>query len=289
METEHVLTGRPSRAYALSRFAEISLSFTAKTWVIVAVFGQWLFVAYLVLLYGHGLIHADWKILNAVMPQGYVPGQTAGNLAHVVHIALGALLTSSLTLQLLPWLRRHAPRVHRWNGRVFMVSVVLSTLTALYMTWFRSFTYGDVWQHLGVTLTALLILFCTAKAYTFARAHRFAEHRPWALRLFLVANGVWFFRIMLMAWILINHGPAGFDPKTFTGPALTIISFAETLVPLAVLELYLRAQRSPSILQRISVATLLMTLTLATVLGIFGATMGMWLPALKSIGLATAG
>ena len=101
-----------------------------------------------------------------------------------------------------------------------------------------------------------------------------------ALRLFLVVSGVWFFRIGLMLWIVVNRGPAGFDPVTFSGPFLTILSFAQYLLPLAVLELYFRAQRSTMAGVHVSMAAGLTVLTLVTAGGIAAATMLMWLPRL---------
>ena len=98
--------------------------------------------------------------------------------------------------------------------------------------------------------------------------------------MFLVANGVWFYRVGLMFWILINHGPVGFDGDTFTGPALSFLSFAQFLVPLAVLEAYFWAQRQAGAGSRLGFAAGLLTLTIAMGVGIFGALMGMWLPRL---------
>ena len=68
---------------------------------------------------------------------------------------------------------------------------------------------------------------------------------------------------------------------TFAGPFLTILSFSTYLLPLAVLELYLRAQDRGSAPARIAVASLVGALTLVTALGVFGATVGMWLPRLR--------
>jgi hypothetical protein len=124
-------------------------------------------------------------------------------------------------------------------------------------------------------LNALLILWFAAMALTTARARQFAEHRRWALRLYLVVAGVWFFRVGLMAWLLVWRAPVGFDGKTFTGPLLTGLAFGQTLVPLAVLELYLRSKTPGA--QR-GLAVVLAMLTVVTAVGIVGATMGMWLP-----------
>jgi hypothetical protein len=134
-------------------------------------------------------------------------------------------------------------------------------------------------QHLSISLNALVIMGCAVMALRYARARRFAEHRRWALRLFLVSGGVWFFRVGLMLWLIIHRAPVGFDPKTFQGPFLTFLGLAQFLLPLAVLELYLRAERS-SPLGRLAMAGGLVVLTLAMGAGIGAATVGMWLPRL---------
>ena len=36
-------------------------------------------------------------------------------------------------------------------------------------------------------------------------------------------NGVWFFWLGLLLWLMIHQQPVGFDPKTFTGPFLTFL------------------------------------------------------------------
>ncbi len=85
-----------------------------------------------------------------------------------------------------------------------------------------------------------------------------------------------------MFWLVINKGPVGFDPSTFTGPFITFLSFAQYLLPLAVLEIYLRAQDRPGSLRRFATATILFVLTGAMGVGIFAATVGMWLPRIKA-------
>lgn len=60
---------------------------------------------------------------------------------------------------------------------------------------------------------------------------RFDSHRRWALRLFLVVGGVWFFGIGLLASIVANQCPVGFNPNPFSGPFLSVLSFAQFLLP----------------------------------------------------------
>jgi len=74
----------------------------------------------------------------------------------------------------------------------------------------------------------------------------------------------------------------GFNAATFSGPFLTFMSFGQYLVPLAVLEIYLRTQERAGAPGRLATAAGLFVLTVAMGVGIFAATMGMWLPRIKA-------
>jgi len=195
-----------------------------------------------------------------------------------MHILFAAIVTIGGPLQLVPTIRARAPSFHRWNGRIYMLTACSAALTGLYMVWIRGGTAGDTVQHVGISLLAVLIMLCAAMALRYALARNLNVHRRWALRLFLVVSGGWFFRVGLFFWLILNRGPAGFDPKTFQGPFLSFLSFAQCLVPLAVLEIYLRSRDRAGPLGRIATASALFVLTVAMGVGIFGATMGIWLP-----------
>jgi tetratricopeptide (TPR) repeat protein len=81
---------------------------------------------------------------------------------------------------------------------------------------------------------------------------------------------------------LLNHGPFGFNPATFSGPFLTFISFGQYLVPLAVLQLYFHVQKRPGFLQRVALAVLLFALTLGLAAGTFAVTASVWAPTVKA-------
>jgi tetratricopeptide (TPR) repeat protein len=80
---------------------------------------------------------------------------------------------------------------------------------------------------------------------------------------------------------LLFKGPVGFDPRTGQGPFITFLVYASYLVPLAVLELYLRAERSGAT-GRIAMASALLFLTVAMGAGIVGAAIGSWVPRIKA-------
>lgn len=81
-----------------------------------------------------------------------------------------------------------------------------------------------------------------------------------------------------MFWILINNGPVGFAPETFTGPFLYFWDFGQYLLPLAVLELYMYTRDRAGATGRFAMAAGLGILTVAMGLGTFVATIGVWLP-----------
>jgi hypothetical protein len=253
------------------------LRWAVQAWCSVAVAGQLLFAAYVLAFYGRATLAGAPQRWNQVLPHGWVPGDAAGNAVVASHLLFAVVVLVCGALQLLPWLRRHAPAVHRWSGRVFVGGAVVMAVGGIVMIATRG-TVGDLSQHVATSLNGLLILLCAALAWRDALARRFDSHRRWALRLYLLVSGVWFFRIGLMAWIVLNQGPAGFDPHTFRGPALTTIAFAQTLLPLAVLELYLRVRAGGSTRARTAMAGGLGALTLLTALGIGAASMIMWLP-----------
>jgi uncharacterized membrane protein len=249
-------------------------------WFVVAAIGQGLFALYVALFYGGSMLAGEPERWNRVSRHLYNAGDMPGNLAMGAHVLLAVVILLGGVLQLSPALRRAAPQLHRWNGRVYLTTAAVMCVSGLYMVWVRG-SVGDTAQHIAISLNALLILLFGGLALREVRAGRLAQHREWAMRLVLAVAGVWFFRITLMAWVIAHRAPVGFDPKTFTGPFLTTLAFAQTLVPLAVLQLYFFAQRSgrPSV-QRMTTATLAL-LTVLTAAGVAGAVLGMWLPHLR--------
>lgn len=260
---------RPARASLLSR--------AAATWFVVAVVGQLMFVIYILSFYASSAIIGNFAAWNKILPRGHVAGDTMGNVAMAIHVLIAAIVTVGGCLQLIPALRARFPAFHRWNGRLYLVTVVTASLTGLLLVWTRS-GVNSFWQHMTISINAVLILVAAWYSVRHAMAGEIAAHRRWALRLFMLVSGSWFFRVILMFWIAINAGPAGFDPATFTGPALVVIGFMQYLLPLAVLEIYFAAQQSGDGRARTGTAVLLFILTAAMAVGIAVATVGMWLP-----------
>ncbi|GAB5414986.1 MAG: DUF2306 domain-containing protein [Congregibacter sp.] len=254
-----------------------TMRWLVRLWFSLAALGHWIFVAYIVSAFylpitQHGLI----AMADTHLPSGYREGELFGNLVIAAHVLVAAIVIGVGPLQLVPALRDKYPRVHRYLGRSYLIAAVIGATGGLWVTWTRG-AVGNVFNDLGVSLDAFLILLCARFALKYAFAREIAVHRRWAMRLFMVASAVWFFRVGLMGWVM-STGGVGMDFDTFTGPALYVLGIAQFALPLAMLEWYFRCQRLSGGAERWAFNATLLGLTVFMTLGIFAATLGMWFP-----------
>ena len=265
----------------LGSLADKSLTAATRFWFAVTLIGQFAFAFSVAIFYGLTALRGNFQAWNRVLAHGYEAGATMGNAALGGHILFAMVINIAGTLQLIAGVRNRFPAFHRWNGRVFVLGAFTQAITGLYLTLSGRRIVGDATQHIISVLGALLIMFCAGAALRFAMARDFATHRRWALRLFLVASASWFFRLGFFLTLVV-FGPIGFDPTTFSGPLLTFWSLAQYLLPLGVLELYVRAQSHPGALRRMATASVLFVLTLAMGAGIAAVSLGSWVPNVKA-------
>lgn len=253
----------------------LSLRQAARGWFVVTLIGQLMFTLFIIGFYYASIVtdnFAGWDAKPNIT--GFEPGDAAGNRQFAGHVLLAAVMTLAGLAQLVPALRRRWPRLHRWSGRLFLATAALLALGGLWLTWGRG-SYLTVTGALAISIDAALILFCGAQAFITARARDFAAHRRWALRTFIVASGVWFMRVGYMAWALATRG-AGMS-RGMDGPFDLFWAFATYLLPLAVLELYLRAERGSARAQGAMAAGLWLG-NVVILAGSIGAWALMWMP-----------
>lgn len=244
---------------------------------LVIVVGQWIFLSYVIGFYGYSIVTGNFAIWNEVLPKGYIPGDTLGNLAVACHMIFAIIILLSGPLQFIPAIRARFPKFHHWNGRIYISIIVLASLGGLFMVWTRgsaSGRFGDI----AISVNALFIIVFALFTVSYAIKRNILVHQRWALRLFMVVSGVWFFRVGLMFWLLVNKGPVGFDLETFQGPFLWFLSYAQYILPLLILEIYFLVQKSEGKYARYLVSLMLLVFALILCIGIFAAAAGMWLP-----------
>src|SRR5260221_7484394 len=213
--------------------ASTALKAAARFWFAVTAAGQLIFAVYVTLFYGGTAANGHVEMWRRHLTHGIVRGDALGNVALVFHLIAAVILSAGGAIQLIPQVRNAVPRFHRWLGRIYIVTAVLTSVAALYMVWVRG-TVGDLSQHLGGSLNGVLIILFAGLALRTAMARKLGVHRPWALRLFLVVSGVWYLRVGLMAWLNLNHRPVGFNPKSITRRFIMEPTLAQCLFDLAV-------------------------------------------------------
>jgi hypothetical protein len=238
--------------------------------------GQLLFTAFILLFYYPSSLSGHFERWNSKpLITGFVAGDTVGNLFFAAHVLMAAVISFGGLVQLVPAIRGRWPAVHRWNGRLYLVCALALSLDGLWLVWGRG-SWMNLTGAFGISLDALLILAFAALAWRSARARRFAEHRRWAIRLFAVASAVWFMRVGYMAWGIATGGAGIGD--AMDGPFDLFLAFANSLLPLGVAELYLRAGARGTPTAKKGVAALLAVGGIIILTGSAGAWMMMWSP-----------
>ncbi|MCL2912388.1 DUF2306 domain-containing protein [Shewanella corallii] len=252
------------------------LGWSAKIWFLVTAIGQWLFVAYIAGYYGSRFAaYGVDGFEETRLANGFITGDSVGNNMLALHILGAGLIIAAGQLQLMPNIRSKIPRIHRYSGWFYIIASIIVSMAGTYLTWARERAIGSAVQDIGTTTSGVLVVAFAALGLYYAINEDFASHRRWMLRLFMVVSAVWFLRLMTYGWFMTTGG-IGIDTKTFSGPFLEIVSYAQFVIPLAGLQLYFWAQKSKSRLAANFSAAVILLLTSAMAIGIF-AVGGSWI------------
>jgi uncharacterized membrane protein len=116
----------------------------------------------------------------------------AGFARHVtltlIHILPGALFLVLAPLQFVPGIRAKHLRLHRWMGRVLLISGLIIGTSALVMSY--TMNIGGTNETAATTLYGILFLICLMQAYRYIRRKNIARHREWMIRAYGIGLGV---------------------------------------------------------------------------------------------------
>ncbi len=243
--------------------ADAVLDVAAGLWFVSTLVGQAVFLYYILAFYASPTIAGNFAAwgANPFLEKGFIDGDARGNLAFAAHVMVAALVTFFGMLQIVPQIRARALPFHRWNGRIFLTSAIIASLSGFYMVWARG-EIGDMTNALAISLNGFLIVIFAALALKTVLARDIDSHRRWAMRTLLAANGVFFLRLGVFGFIVITQ-------QNISAFQFQVFQFASFLLPLAVLELYFRA-RVNGALAKLSMAIGLVGCAVYTGVGIVG-------------------
>ncbi|MEM8554334.1 MAG: DUF2306 domain-containing protein [Pseudomonadota bacterium] len=164
-----------------------------------------------------------------------------------LHMAFGAVITGLAIFQTVGPLRRRAPWVHRWSGRVVIVCAIVTALGGLVYMAVKG-TVGGPDMTLAFTVYGLLMLWCAWQTAQRAMARDYDAHREWALRLIILAMASWIYRVHYGLWFVTMHGWE-VNTEDFSGLFDRVNVWAFFVPYLCILELVLwRKRRMRSVL-----------------------------------------
>ncbi|NRB19023.1 MAG: DUF2306 domain-containing protein [Rhodobacteraceae bacterium] len=148
-------------------------------------------------------------------------------LAFFAHITLAPVALMLMPFQFWTWLRARRPKVHRWIGRAFGVSILLAGVGGLLMA--AGTTAGPVaaW---GFGALAVLWLGSTGYGIWLAQQGRIAEHQRWMIRSAALTFAAVTLRLYMPLLFMTLGGEAGY----------TAVAWLCWLPNLLVAEWYLR-------------------------------------------------
>ena len=152
------------------KLAKKLLDLSAKFWFATLLVGQALFSYYIVMLYYMATLNQDIEQFNQVMPGGHIQGDFWGNVAVVIHVLFAAIITVGGLMQLIPFIRSKWPAIHRWNGRLYVMTALIMSLSGMFMVLTRyEKIVGGLIGHIAIMVNGAIIIVCAVKAFKYAR------------------------------------------------------------------------------------------------------------------------
>ena len=253
-----------------------ALSVSGMTWFVAAAIGQFAFVTYIASFYYASTIQGDFARIDGRVVHGFIQGDMLGNALFLSHVLLAFWITASGPLQLIPQVRNRFRTFHRWNGRFYLTVALVTSTGALILSYLRP-QFGGVQLLLVNTIDGVLIIAFALLTLRAALRRRFEDHRRWALRMFIVVSGVWFFRLGYGFYYFLTAGKMPGTNMTLTGPA-DLGAACTWGIALLGLEFYLHAQRSNSGALKLAAAAMAFTAAGATLIASYMAAQIFWLP-----------
>lgn len=104
-------------------------------------------------------------------------------VAAIAHFAGSGLALAIGMFQLNTWLRSRIPGMHRWLGRLYVMSIAVGSVSGFVLALESS---GGFVAQAGFALMAVCWAACTFAAYRHIRAGHLVAHRKWMIRSFAI-------------------------------------------------------------------------------------------------------
>lgn len=153
-------------------------------------------------------------------------------IKYMAHFLLGAIALTGGALQFHSGLRENSPSVHRGIGKVYLISVLLSGISALIMSFN---TIAGIYSGIGFFLLAVGWLTSAFFGYVAIRKGEVANHKRWMIRNYALTLSA----VTLRLYLGVALGALNTSFET----AYIVISFACWVPNLLLAELYIQRNK----------------------------------------------
>jgi Predicted membrane protein (DUF2306) len=237
------------------------LRWSGRLFYFTTLAGSAIFAIY-VLLRGTGTTFENfvqWKDLISGFPMRTAADWIA-NVGIGMHFLMGTVLVLAWPILFSSRIRARHRRVHRWTGRVYVTAGLLAGVGGMsYILTHGAFSRS---ASIAFGIWGGVVMVSAVMSYVHARAKRFDLHRAWAIRLFALVLGSWFFDIEFQAWKDLTGG-VGIGEGDMAGPFDYAILYLFFVPNLLVAEFFIRNTHKrialPLIVKRTAVVVLALT------------------------------
>ena len=215
-----------------------STALVGVVWISSAIFG-----AYILAYYGGAIPAGTMEQWNATLPALYEPHTPVASFGMGLHFFAGATLLLFGPIQLIGAVRRSAPKVHHWIGRLYALAAFAAGVGGLVFIALKG-TVGGVMMNVAFAAYGVLMVLAAVQTVRHAMARRIDIHRAWAIRLFALAIGSWLYRMGYGLFFAIGGRDNPGHTAAFDGWYDHIMNWTFFVPPLIVAEMFIRARRS---------------------------------------------
>jgi uncharacterized membrane protein len=190
-----VMNNKEPDTYQLS-FAFSLMSGTV--WFSMFLWGIWIATFYSI-----AIANRNWHNFNIIFPDLWTDGYPVASIAIAIHLIGAVFMSLAGAFQLVKYIRKHYAIVHRWVGRLYVISSVIASCGGLVFI-FNKGSYGGREADVAFAVYGFYFLWCGICTYYYAAiAKDYSTHKLWAWRLYALSLAAWIYRADYYFWMLV--------------------------------------------------------------------------------------
>lgn len=222
--------------HIISKKWDNAMHWAAQVLVITVWGSAFLFGLYILAFYFIALLEGNTAQWNEILPGLYDSNTRGATIGIGLHFATGGIILMLGCIQLVERIRIKYPAIHRWLGRLYVISALGAAIGGLVFIFIKG-TIGGLIMDIGFAGYGVLMFLAAIATLHYARSGKFELHRAWAIRLFALAIGSWLYRMDYGFWFLFTDGLG--HTSNFTGPFDYFMDFFFYLPNLLVAEIFI--------------------------------------------------